>query len=86
MGKLGGALRQVSGNVAADGHGDLLFGRFRRSLLKFLARRQRKSAGLIFEDVIRLQLFFMPPKVAPLMQPVVIEYRKLRRSGAGFCS
>jgi len=86
MGKLGGTLRQVGSNVATHGHEDLLFGRLQRSLMKFLARRRRKSASGIFADVIRLQLLFVPPKAVPLMQLAVVGYRRPRRSGTGDCS
>lgn len=79
-------MRQVGSNVATDGHEDLLFGRLQRSLLKFLARQRRKPASGIFEDVIRLQLLFVPPKAVPLMRPAVVGYRRPRRSGTGDCS
>lgn len=82
MGKLGGILKHVGSNFASDGRGDLLIGRIRRSLLKFLVGRRRKLASAIPEDVTQLHLRFMPPKAAPLMQPAVIGHRRLFRSSA----
>lgn len=82
MGKFGGILKHVGSNFGSDGRGDLFIDQFCRSLLKFFVARWRDLPFAIPEDIILLQLRFMPPKAVPLMQPNVNGHRGLFRSSA----